>query len=544
MTNLHRTTPKDMTGKQPAAACEVLTWHGCYDDSWRGLITCEAFAHPAKFAPGLIRRIYSHGIAERWWKPGDLVADPFGGIAGGGIMAGYAGLNWIGSELEPRFVELGNKNLALHGPKWLALGNATCVKLVQGDSRQFASIVREAAGVVTSPPYADSVNAASHGIDWTKVDPASTGGRKRGEDCKHGQTLRDQLAYGNAPGQIGALGGGSVDGVITSPPFGDEQPCASQTRMKGKSQEDYHAFTRGDGTKRDKGQRTEGNIAALGATGSIDAVLTSPPYSDGLGHGGGRPLHQPGGPGTVTLQGQKDGYGSTDGQIGELPAGGVDAVVTSPPYNPNDKSDATTADRDPRGERMNGSFRTSAAYGNTPGQIGRNPDVGGVDGVVSPPYENSIRSEGDGIDWDKTCAVHDGRRSPGRAAIADGYGASSGQIGAETKETYWAAMKQVYGECFKAIKPGGVLCCVVKDFVKNKQRVPLCDDTLRLLVHLGFVPVCRIHAMLVKEHKSDGLYGQEHVEKKERKSFFRRLAEKKGSPRIDWEEVLVVRKQA
>jgi hypothetical protein len=29
---------------------------------------------------------------------------------------------------------------------------------------------------------------------------------------------------------------------------------------------------------------------------------------------------------------------------------------------------------------------------------------------------------------------------------------------------------------------------------------------------------------------------------KERKSFFRRLAEKKGSPRIDWEEVLFVHK--
>lgn len=34
----------------------------------------------------------------------------------------------------------------------------------------------------------------------------------------------------------------------------------------------------------------------------------------------------------------------------------------------------------------------------------------------------------------------------------------------------------------------------------------------------------------------------EHVQRTERKSFFRRLAEKKGSPRIDHETVLVMRK--
>jgi hypothetical protein len=31
---------------------------------------------------------------------------------------------------------------------------------------------------------------------------------------------------------------------------------------------------------------------------------------------------------------------------------------------------------------------------------------------------------------------------------------------------------------------------------------------------------------------------------KERKSFFRRLSEKKGSPRIDWEDVICLEKPA
>ncbi len=48
--------------------------------------------------------------------------------------------------------------------------------------------------------------------------------------------------------------------------------------------------------------------------------------------------------------------------------------------------------------------------------------------------------------------------------------------------------------------------------------------------------------MLVKEKRHKSLYGGEIVTRTERKSFFRRLAESKGSPRIDYEEVLIVRK--
>ena len=46
--------------------------------------------------------------------------------------------------------------------------------------------------VVASPPYAESINAQSHGIDWSKAGSA-TGNRQRGEGSKHEATLRDQL---------------------------------------------------------------------------------------------------------------------------------------------------------------------------------------------------------------------------------------------------------------------------------------------------------------------------------------------------------------
>ena len=66
---------------------ETLEWHGCYDDGWKGVIVDEAFAHPAKFARGLIERIVDFGLAEGWWKRGDLIGDPFAGVGLGAIAS-------------------------------------------------------------------------------------------------------------------------------------------------------------------------------------------------------------------------------------------------------------------------------------------------------------------------------------------------------------------------------------------------------------------------------------------------------------------------
>ena len=81
---------------------------------------------------------------------------------------------------------------------------------------------------------------------------------------------------------------------------------------------------------------------------------------------------------------------------------------------------------------------------------------------------------------------------------------------------------------------------VIKDFVRNKKRVPLCDQTAELLSTIGFEIPKRIQVMLVKEiqQPTDMFTGETNHKLIERKSFFRRLAEKKGSPRIDWEEVI------
>jgi hypothetical protein len=82
---------------------------------------------------------------------------------------------------------------------------------------------------------------------------------------------------------------------------------------------------------------------------------------------------------------------------------------------------------------------------------------------------------------------------------------------------------------------------VVKAFVRNKQIVDFPGDWRRLCEHVGFETVQEVHAMLVAEESKAGLFGDRTITRA-RKSFFRRLAEAKGSPKIDYETVLFTRK--
>lgn len=442
----------------------------------------EAFSHPAKFAPGLIKRILRHGLEQGYWQKNDVIGDPFGGIGCGGIMAAPMGLNWIGVELEEKFVRLskgydcpgltkkewvrwlnrqgrnkdlcpacqGNPlsdlygghgkipeveahyfagNFTLYGRNWEIMGYPV-PQIIQGDSRNFAEIINGAMGIVTSPPYAESLS-----VGGNPQNPSLATSIKNPKGRTHHDIEGDE-DYGTNPSNIGNL-----------------------------------------------------------KAGDLQAVVTSPPYVNSMEH-----------------------------------IGGIDPEKSKYNYGPN--------------SQMN---KSDTRYGQTPGQIARLKE-GKIDGIVtSPPYEDSINSKtaGKGIDWEKAgrpdrCKPSDKRHYP----VVEGefkYGDQPGQIGKDSGETYWQAMAAVYTQCHIALRPGGVIAIVIKDYVKNKARVPLRDQTWDLLLKLGFRPLERIRAMLVEEMPQKGLFGQPH-KIKARKSFFRRLAESKGSPPIDWEEVLICRK--
>lgn len=351
-------------------------------------------------------------------------------------------------------------------------------------------------GVISSPPYA----VISTGAGGLNTKPAKHPGQQSGRSAKAASQDTDQK-YGQTEGQIAALKEGSVAAVVSSPPYADTtrgndacgidwDKAAPTKKTSGRHQ------APGALASTEYGQ-SPGQIGSL-KSGSVDGVVASPPYSETLHHGGGPETERDKLRGGGSLKALKAGYPESAGQIGALAPGAVEGVVTSPPWEKNTEGS-----------------RKASKMGSPEKILACSRGHGASDAAV---LAQAARDE------------------------AKIYGDSPGRIGKESSETYWEAMSQVYRSCFQAIKPGGVLVLVVKDYVKGGKRVPLCDDTVRLIEHIGFVMVERIHAMLVKSTNHADLFGADTVQTKSRKSFFRRLAEKKGSPAINFEEVLVARR--
>ena len=108
------------------------------------------------------------------------------------------------------------------------------------------------------------------------------------------------------------------------------------------------------------------------------------------------------------------------------------------------------------------------------------------------------------------------------------YGKNKGQLGNITGPTFWSAARDILLECYAILKFGGVAVFVTKDFIRKGKRVPFSDDWLRLCESCGFVLVKRVQASLIKEDRHPDMFVGEDVKTTERKSFFRRLAERRG----------------
>lgn len=415
---------------------KVSTWNSCYRDNWTGLIVPEAFSHPAKVSPGLAKRIFQHCLDQGYLHKKDICCDPFGGIGGFGIFAASMDIQFIGIELEPRFVDLAKQNFALHAHAWDVMGYPQPV-ILQGDSRRLSQVLREADLICTSPPYSD--------IEQSGV----TRGLKA-----HGTGLTGKEAcfgeYGTSPGQIGNLKSGDleavIDGCVMSPPYADV--ALGQTKK---------SFLKHAEIQIKKGSKRTWGISFI------------------------------------------DNYGTHPAQIGNLKAGEVGAVVTSPPWENSHQENSWSEDY-------------------------RNKFI-----------EKAEQKHGKG----KVKSIF---TKHSREISNDAYGQTEGQIGKESSDTYWQACRDVYASCYQMLKPGGVIMIVVKSYVKGGKRVPLPMQTLKLLIHLGFKPLERIKAMLVEETVTQGLFGD--IKKvTERKSFFRRLHEKKyPNLKINFEEILVCKK--
>ena len=268
----------------------------------------------------------------------------------------------------------------------------------------------------------------------------------------------------------------------------------------------------------------------------VDCVISSPPFTDtGMGKGTNR------GRNNQAVQNswaradkpQSDiSYGTTEGQLGAMPAGSVDAVVSSPPFSVPGSQPGGSMPRTPvrSKQRAIGVERKAGEeYGSTPGQLGA-MRTGSVDAVVSsPPFGRVVPFQDQAF------------QKPG--GLSHGlYGDSPGQLGTAPTTTFWESAAIIVSECHAILKPNGIAVFVTKDFIRAKKRVPFTDDWIRLCEAAGFVLERRVRASLVKEQRGGHLFDTEYVKRTERKSFFRRLAEAKGSPPIDEEDVTFFRR--
>jgi len=400
-----------------------------------------------------VRRIYEHAFDQGWLEAGDTVLDPFGGVSLGALEAMRRGLHWVGVELEPRFVGLGQQNIDLWNATYAdALPTWGTAQILQGDSRELARVVGEAMAVVSSPPFAS-----------TDTKPTKLGGGR-----------------------------------------GTRATGESADRNKG----DYHY------------PDSAGQLANL-PEGDFCAAISSPPYADGCAHTGGddtSPEHIKG---------------------GEYHGIGIAGAISSPPYA---ESMEKRGGIDPeKSDHISGPYsqmnRSDTRYGTAPGQLGAMPAGEFAAAVSSPPFEKS--ETGGAIPEDKYPQI--GGRIFGYRS--EHQGCSPGQLAEDSGPTFWTAARAIVAQTYHVLRPGAVAIWVTKSFVRNKKRVDFPGQWLQLCQSCGFEPLEWIRAWLVEDNGTQAaMFGEDKRLVKERKSFFRRLAESKGSPPIDYEVVVIVRK--
>lgn len=532
-------------------------WRGLYKDSWTGVICPESFQHPAKYSRALIRFIYQHVIECGWIKPGDHVVDPFGGVALGGFDAMRHGLHWTGCELEAKFHGLGNQNIALWNERFSRMPNWGTARLLNGDSRKLASVIRESVIAVSSPPY---------------IEPCGHGGGKG--SLKKEKSINEPQ-YGHTPGQIAEMPEGDLNLAISSPPYvgslANAKNYADPEKAKSDSEREFMQHRSSTYADLRYGE-TDGNLGAM-PNGDHAIAITSPPYNPPMSqdHNGSRGGQR----GTTPSEnGAFVKYGNTPGQLEGLSMDGFDAAISSPLYPQphtsggginvegyrNDKLRPGSEEKPfdlvgqrtyqgRGGERSEGNLETMDDTG-FQAAISSPPWEEGAEGILRKekfknPEEFATRMAAGKYRNGKTVASVQGRLAQMERDSGKTYGDTENNLGNQRGEDFWSASRIILDQLHQVITPGGHAVFVVKSFVRDKKIVDFPAQWAQLCEAVGFRLLHDHHALLTEEHGTQTTFhGEDKTLTIARKSFFRRLAESKGSPRIDYENVLCFERPA
>jgi len=522
-------------------------WHGLYKESWGKTIVPQAYSHPAKFRPALIRQIYAHLLAQGYIKAGDTIVDSFAGVALGALHAMQNGLIWVGVELEARFVDLGQQNIDLWNRKYSTMPGWGQAAILQGDSRHLCEVLGRggvAGASVSSSPFPDGGvgdNRFGGGLrDKSIIARRKVGG---GGLTAYG-TTQGQLASlpeGDAP-QVPVLRVPQAGAVVSSPPY------ASGCQHTG-GDDPHPEHVQGD------------TYYGVGIAGAI----SSPPYTASLASDDpdkrGGLFRDPRRRGDRNMTGE---YGASEGQIGAMREGEPpSAVVSSPPYIGSVNQSTQANDARARVDRKaqagvdvskavnvggpNSVLNQPQVYGVTPGQLGAMAEGQPVQASVSsPPWEGTgVGGKENVVSLNRQCVSHNRPDYVGKGQEAHNltYGETGGQLGTESGTTFWEASAEIMRQVYQVLAPGAVAVWVCKSFIRAGQVVPFPEQWAALGEACGFETIKWIRCWLVEDRGAQyTLNGDLSLLQAAYKSFFRRLSEKRGSPEINFEVVLIQRK--
>jgi len=291
-----------------------------------------------------------------------------------------------------------------------------------------------------------------------------------------------------------------IDIIITSPPYGETYLGGGDPEKRAerliKAGYDPKAFLGG-----------RARNAVLKHYDETDVIITSPPYAETLSiHSGGmKGLKNAPKPSTVGCDENPQLYSDNPENIGNLPLGVINTIITSPPYESalegtSRHTRGGIASRDPA-LAQTGTYSTvlSVKQG-VPVMYSPNPDNIGNLKNRDEDYEMLEREK-------RLEMLY-------KRLLKDG------------KPTYLSEMLKVYDEMYKVLKPNGYAIVIIKPFIRNKQVIDLPYYTWLMMERVGF--------------KLEKIYKL----RLETKSFWRVLYYKKypDVPRINHEYIIIGKK--
>mgnify|MGYP001575076554 CR=1 FL=1 len=278
----------------------------------------------------------------------------------------------------------------------------------------------------------------------------------------------------------------------------------------------------------------------LQVIGQAEAMVSSPPFGQSLPSGDTSSTFKEKYPDAKTGGDWGQFYGSTAGNLGNLRAteAGFEACLSSPPFSP--PGNQPVIGQGARNELAKIGKKPEVNL-TTPGQLGSMKANGFDAAVSSPPFGERTAYPDPERNMERQIRLGKG------GTLHSSMGESEGQLAQMDSSTnnFWVSARSIVDQVYAALVPGGHAIWVLKAYVKNKKIIDFPGQWQAMCEAAGFTTLHVHRAWLVEDRGTQiDLWGNEHTKIIEKKSFFRRLAEKHGSPRIDFETALCTIKPA